>query len=249
MATRLYSIPGSHPSMAGRLMLEHKGISYKRTDLASPLHRGVLRALRFPGKTVPALSHEGRKVQGTRELSRYLDEIQPDPPLFPTDPAQRAAVEEAERWGDEVLQPPPRRLAWWALKRDKSEIGSFLADARLGLPTPVLARTSGPLIRLAARANDVTDEAVNADLAAIPGLIDRVDELIAAGTIGGETLNAADFQIAPSVRLLMSFEDLRPAIEARPAGRQALRVCPDWPGRIPSVMDADERALALGSAG
>jgi hypothetical protein len=31
-------------------------------------------------------------------------------PLFPLDPEQRARVEEAERWGDQVLQPVPRRL-------------------------------------------------------------------------------------------------------------------------------------------
>ena len=30
---RLYVDPASHPSIAARLMLEHKGIAYKRTDL------------------------------------------------------------------------------------------------------------------------------------------------------------------------------------------------------------------------
>jgi glutathione S-transferase len=34
----------------------------------------------------------------------------PEPPLFPADPDRRAAVEEAERWGERVLQPVPRQL-------------------------------------------------------------------------------------------------------------------------------------------
>ena len=33
MNVRLYNIPGSHPAMAVQLMLQHKGIPYKRTDL------------------------------------------------------------------------------------------------------------------------------------------------------------------------------------------------------------------------
>jgi hypothetical protein len=37
----------------------------------------------------------------------------------------------------------------------------------------------------------------------------------------------------------MSLEDLRPAIENRPAGELALRVVPDYPGRTPRVLPAD----------
>ncbi|MGZ8667136.1 MAG: hypothetical protein ACXWZM_08500 [Solirubrobacterales bacterium] len=33
----------------------------------------------------------------------------------------------------------------------------------------------------------------------------------------------------------MSFDDLRPTIEARPAGKLTLRVIPDFPGRTPPV--------------
>ena len=43
-----------------------------------------------------------------RSLGRSI-EIDPEPPLFPSDAAERAKVEEAERWGDEVLQPAPAR--------------------------------------------------------------------------------------------------------------------------------------------
>ncbi len=59
--------------------------------------------------------------------------------------------------------------------------------------------------------------------------------VIKDGVIGGDEPNAADYQIAPSVRLAMSFDDLRPAIESRPAGELALRIVPDFPGRTPPV--------------
>ena len=246
MKVRFYSIPGSHPSMAARLMLEAKGVDYKRVDLISPFHRPVLRALGFPGKTVPAIRANGRRVQGTRDVAAWLDELRPDPPLLPADPDGRRAVEEAERWGDQELQPRARRITWWAMKRDSSGVESFLTGARLGLPVPIVAKTAGPAIWAAARANHATEEAVRSDLAALPAAFDRVDQLLAEGTIGGSELNVADYQIGTSMRLLMAFEDLRPALESRPAGQHALRVVPDFPGRIPPVFDEAAREAALG---
>jgi glutathione S-transferase len=243
---RFYSIPGSHPSTAARLMLEAKGIEYKRTDLISPFHRPVLRALGFPGKTVPAIKVDGRRVQGTREVAEWLDEVRPEPPLVPADADRRRAVDEAERWGDQELQPRARRITWWAMKRDRSGVESFLTGARLGLPVPIVAKTAAPAVWAAARANHATEEAVRTDLAALPAAFDRVDQLIEEGTIGGTELNVADYQIGTSMRLLMAFEDLRPALESRPAGRHALRVVPDFPGRVPSVFDDAAREAALG---
>jgi glutathione S-transferase len=105
---RLYVIPASHPSIAVQLMLEQKGIAYKRTDLLPVISKGALRAFGFPGKTVPALKIDGSKVQGSRQIARELERLRPEPPLFPPDPEQRATVEEAERFGDEELQHPIR---------------------------------------------------------------------------------------------------------------------------------------------
>ena len=236
MDARLYVIPGSHPSMAARLMLERKGIPYKRIDLMPVISKGALKALGFPGITVPALKLDGRKVQGSREIARELDRIQPEPPLVPADPVERTAVEEAERFGDEDLQPVARRILWWALRSDRAPLESFSQGARLGIPIGLAVKTAAPIVAAAARLNQATDENVRADLAALPGLLARVDDYIAAGTLGGEPLNVGDLQIATSLRLLMSLDDLRPSIESRPAGELALRAVPDYPGRVPPIL-------------
>ena len=55
MDVKLYVIPGSHPSKAAELMLEHKGIPFKRADLVSAMHTPVLRAMGFSRTTVPAM--------------------------------------------------------------------------------------------------------------------------------------------------------------------------------------------------
>jgi glutathione S-transferase len=233
---RLYTIPGSHPGMAARAMLEYKSIAHKRTDLFPVMSKGILRVLGFAGKTVPALKIDGRKVQGSRPIARELERLQPQPALFPEDPELRAAVEEAERFGDEELQHPIRQISWWSIKKDSSSLRSYSEGAKLGIPIGLAVKTAAPIVALAARTNEATDENVRRDLAALPGFLDKIDAWIEAGVIGGEQLNAADFQIAPSVRLAMTLQDLRPAIEARPAGKHALRVIPDYPGDAPPIL-------------
>jgi glutathione S-transferase len=196
-------------------------------------------SLGFPGTTVPALRANGDKVQGSRDIARYLEQLQPDPPLFPADPEQRRRVEEAERWGDEELQPVPRRMAWFALGRDRSTIRGFLEGYRLGLPTGVAVATAAPIIWAEQKINKATAEAVRSDLQRLPELLDHVDRLLAEGVIGGEQPNAADYQIATSVRLLMLFDQVRPLIDGRPAGELALGLVPHMPGRIPDALPPD----------
>jgi glutathione S-transferase len=239
MGAVLYVIPGSHPSRTARLMLERKGIAYKRRDLIPVVSKGVLRAARFPGITVPALKIDGERIQGSREIARALDRIRPEPPLFPADPSERAAVEEAEAFGDEVLQPVARRALWNALRRDRAPLRSFSAGAKLGVPVGLAVKTGAPLVALSARFNEATDENVRADLVVLPEMLQRVDDWIAAGVLGGAEPNAADYQVASSIRLLMTLDDLRPAIESRPAGRLAMQVDPDYPGTVPPILPPD----------
>ena len=239
MDARLYVIPGSHPSWTAALMLDYKGIPFKRTDLMPVVSKVVLRAVGFPGITVPALKIDGDKVQGSRQIARELERLRPEPPLFPSDPARRAAVEEAERFGDEELQHPIRQLLWWAIKRNREPLAGYSEGAKLGVPIGLAVKTGAPLVALSARFNEASDENARKALERLPALLDRVDAWIEDGTLGGQQLNVADFQIAPSIGLAMTLDDLRPMIENRPAGALARRVVPRYPGRMPPVLPAE----------
>jgi glutathione S-transferase len=242
MGTQLYAMPASHPSIAAALMLERKGIDFETRWLLLPFTGPVLRMRRFQRRTVPALRIDGRRIQGSRKISAALEELKPEPPLFPRDPEPRREVEEAERWGDEVLQPAARRIEVWELRRDRRVVGTQLADARriqgarLRINPRLAALTSSPTIAWYARLIGATDKAVKADLVALPAMLDRIDDWIAAKVLGGAQPNAADFQIAPSLSLLMTVDELRPAIEPRPAGRLVGRLVPEYPGRSGGVL-------------
>jgi glutathione S-transferase len=236
MEARLYVIPASHPSIAAALMLDHKKIAYKRTDLLPVISKVALRTLGFPRSTVPAIKIDGKRVQGSREIARELERLRSEPALFPADADKRAAVEEAERFGDEELQHPIRQLLWWSIKQDKEPLRSYSEGAKLGIPIGLALRTAAPIVALSTRFNEASDENVRRDLAALPALLNRIDEWIEQGVLNGEQLNAADFQIAPSLGLAMTMDDLRPSIENRPAGALAKRVVPDYPGKTPPIL-------------
>jgi glutathione S-transferase len=250
MEAKLYVILGSHACRTGILMMQHKGIDYERVELPTALHPLMLRLRGFAGNTkpirqlddgthlmlatadrmgtVPALRVDGRRVQTNRRIARFLDDLRPDPPLYPADPARRQAVEEAERWGDEVLQMVARRLVLAANMPGGEGLVNNGGDGRLGTllwRNETIRQAGGRLLaRFIFRSDARTGQDLLADL---PGMLDRVDAWIADGVLNGDELNAADFMIAPSLALLTYRRDVRAQIEQRPAIRLVDRLLPD----------------------
>jgi glutathione S-transferase len=230
MDLKLYVIPGSHPCATVEAALDLKGLPYERVDLL-PGVSALVQLARFGRRTVPGLTVDGYKVSGSRLIMRTLDGLKAEPRLYTGDPA----VDEADRWGDEELQDVARWIIAGALTRNPASGDSFLVGANLPqLPAPVAHQSTrawfAAELRMFAGGAGATDQA----LRDLPGALDQVDDLIERGVIGGETPNAADLQIAGSVRLLLAFADLRDMIDARPAGRLARRLIPRYPGDVPA---------------
>ncbi len=233
MRVTLYSIPGSHPCAAVERALELKGIAYDRADLIPGLAK-LQQYARFRAITVPGILVDGERVLGSRPIMRKLEELAPEPPLLPTDPEARAEVERAEEWGDEVLQPLARRLSWAQLRRVPGAMPSYAEGAKLPIPTRVAALGSRPVAIYAARSNGATDPTIRADLIGLPGHLDRIDGWIERGVLGGTPPNAADLQIGGSLRLMLTFGDIAPLIDARPCGALTRALFPRYPGAIPA---------------
>jgi glutathione S-transferase len=251
MKPKLYVILGSHACRTGMLLLEHKGIDYERIDLPTGLHPFLLRLRGFKrGKaparsvggrrpqmlatadrfgTVPALRINGDRVETNREIARYLDRRQPDPPLLPSDPELRGAVEEAESWGSEVFQMAARRLLLAASLHPEVFVNGA-NDGRLG---PLLYRServrlqaTRMIARFVFRANERAEEDL---LDSMPGHLDRIDAWVESGVLNGDQLNSADLMIAPSLALLTYRSDTKGELEGRPLLRLVNRVLPEPP--------------------
>jgi glutathione S-transferase len=216
-------------------MLELKGIDYRSVNIMPGMQRVQVRLLGFPGGTVPALKLDGRRVQGSRQIARALEELRPDPPLFPADAELRRRADEAERWGDEEFQDYPRRLFRWGLVHNV-ELRRWLSAAS-GIPAPALAaRLSGLNARYYARLAHADEAAVRRDLAALPQALDRADELLAQGVLTVDPPNAAALQVLCTVAALEGFSDLHDQVAAHPVAAPARRLFPDYPGPIPSFL-------------
>ncbi|MDX6665354.1 MAG: glutathione S-transferase [Solirubrobacteraceae bacterium] len=246
---KLYVIPGSHACRSAMLMLEHKQVPYRRVDIVTLMHPVVVRLHGFDAGgqtrnaggrrtlgmrvgdrlgTVPALAADGHRISTNHGIARFLDEHHPEPPLFPSDPGRRAAVEEAERWANEALQMTARRIPGAAAVREPATFSRVAGDGRMGylLYKHELARR---LIvpRILGRvfvANPARDQELLSDLAA---MLDRIDAWIADGVLGGPQLNAADFMVAPSLALVLYRPDVMGMFEGRPALDLVDRLLPE----------------------
>jgi glutathione S-transferase len=231
-SAKLYVIPSSHPCATAEVALSLKGLEHRVVELPPELHR-LHQRRRFGRPTVPALTLDGRQISGSRAIVHFVNELVPDPPLLPDDPIRRAAVEDAERWGDDVLQDVTRRIEIAALVRRPEAIPSYMENSRLSRPSS-LVRLAGPLVmRSAARYHGASERAVRADLASLPAHLDHVDELIAGGVIGGEQPNAADLQLGSSLKVLSDLDDVRPLLEGRQALGLGERLFSHMRGRCP----------------
>ena len=224
MTATLYGIPGSHAVRTGELMLEHKGIDYRRVNFLPGSHRVMVRLIGFPGDRVPAVKFEdGRRAQGTRELPRVLDELVPEPRLVSDDPRAR----EAERWADDVLQQWARRMVSSTGSRDPDALAGRGAGGRLG---PLLTPYERPrrfVARMVLVAFRVTKEQQRDDRERTGEILDTVDAWIADGVLNGEQLHSADFAVASSLALVEYILALQPELQRRPLWALLERVFTD----------------------
>jgi glutathione S-transferase len=105
---RLYRAPWSTNVERVALALAHKGleaepvwIDYGDRSLVEEVSGQPL---------VPVVDFDGEVVFDSTRILRRLEELYPEPPLFPTDPAVRAEVEIFLEWFNEVWKGPPNQI-------------------------------------------------------------------------------------------------------------------------------------------
>lgn len=226
---KFHALPPSHPCLTVEAALRLKGLEYERIDLSPGPHVQEMAQMYGEGNTtVPGAMFDDEPVHGSRAILARLEEIAPEPPLFPA--ARADAVREAERWGDEELQDLGRRLPFGALHFRPEAMGSF---GGVTLDPPGVDFAMG-YIRAGWKYHGVTAQRLADDLGGLPAKIDHVDALAADGVIGGEALNAADLQIGATLRVLLCVGDLEPLIAGRPAEDVARRAFPDYTFAVPA---------------
>jgi glutathione S-transferase len=216
--------------MTADAALQLKGLEFERVDFQPGRHGEEMQSIYGQGATtVPGLLIDDEPVHGSRAILARLEEIAPDPPLFPADRAD--AVRDAERWGDEELQDLGRRLPWAALYFRPEAMGTFAGAGPLDGPGTDFAMR---FVRGTWKYHGISAERLANDLAGLPAKLEHVAGLAERGVIGGDEPNAADLQIGATLRILLTLGDVRPLLEGHAGERIARRWFPDYAGDVPA---------------
>src|SRR5215208_6770731 len=106
---RLHAIPYSPNVERVALALAHKGIEAE-VVMHDAADRSRIVALTGQ-ELVPVIEHEGRVIADSAVIIEYLEELQPDPPLYPSDPARAAETRVFIDWFNRVWKGPPNAIA------------------------------------------------------------------------------------------------------------------------------------------
>lgn len=227
----LHVLAPSHPCHAAEAAIRIKGLEYERVEL--PIGRQLEPMAELYGDdrtTVPGMLVDGEPVHGSNPIMERLEEIAPEPTLYP--PAIAERVVDAARWGDGQLQDIGRRIPWGALHFRPEAMGTLAPG---GKPLdPAGTDFAMKFVRATWKYHNLSAVQLAEDLQALPGLLDHVDALIADGVLGGDEPNAADLQIGATLAVLRVIGDVRPLIDARPAAQLATRFFDERPGAIPA---------------
>ncbi len=222
----LHAVPPSHPCMAVAAALDLKGLEYERVDLPHTERLERMEEIYGEGRSrVPGALIDGEPVHGSRAIMARLEQLEPEPRLYPSD-----AVREAERWGDEELQELGRSLTWGAMHFRPESMGTFGGGGPLD---PAGTDFAIKFVRATWRYHSITAPRLHEDLAGLPAKVAHIEQLAGDGVIGGEETNAADLQIGATIRVLLPIGDLRPLLSGTAAERIAMRYFPEYPGEVP----------------
>jgi glutathione S-transferase len=105
---RVYRIPFSTNVERVSLALAHKGLDVEWEDV-DPRDRSPVE--RLSGQPlVPVLVDDERVVADSTVILRYLEDVRPEPPLWPSEEARRAELDVFLDWFNRVWKRPPNEI-------------------------------------------------------------------------------------------------------------------------------------------
>lgn len=192
----LWQIEISHYSEKARWALEYKGVDHRRRSPLPGTHIPIALALtRGAHMTMPVLQIDGETVGDSTAIVAALEARYPDPPLYPSDPDERARALELEDWFDENLGPHARLLPFYELTQEPevfAEVAAAAVPGPLGKAKPLVGAYARTYTRLRWNANS-DEDAVRAREAIVAAL-DKLEAELEQGE--GEFLVGGTFTVA-----------------------------------------------------
>jgi glutathione S-transferase len=98
----LYQFEMSHYVEKVRLILDYKGLEYRKINVTPGF--GQMELVRMSGqRQVPVLKDGNEVIADSTAIAEYLDKQYPDRPIIPTEPKLRGLTLLIEQWADESI--------------------------------------------------------------------------------------------------------------------------------------------------
>jgi glutathione S-transferase len=193
----LWQFRASHYNEKARWALDWKGIPHVRRTLLPGWHMPRVAALTWQTQ-VPVLVLDGGEViaDSTNIIAR-LEALRPDPPLYPTDEAERRRALELEEFFDEQLGPHIRRAFFFDALDHPDYMVSLFASGEPAI-TRSLYRTFFPVGRLVMRiAMGIDAPRAERSRQTMEEALDRLEaEIGPSGYLVGDRFTVADLTAA-----------------------------------------------------
>ena len=210
-----------------------RAIPYRLVEMPPPMHAPISGCASASARCRRSCSRTARR----RRLAR--DRAAAGPAGARAAAAARGRRPRASRGGRALGRrgAPAGRPPTSCGRRSSSRPGAIVSygeGSKLPLPG-LVARLVAPLIaRIGGAATRPRSRGARDDLAALPGSTRHGRRLDRGRRHRRRAPNAADLQIAPSLRLLGTLGDVRPLMEGRPCWALAQRVIPSYAGYMPT---------------
>jgi glutathione S-transferase len=220
----LWQFRQSHFNEKIRWALDWKGIPHVRRSVLPGPHVPVLLWLTGQ-RQVPALILDGRAVTDSTDIIAALEARNPDPPLYPSDPALRERALALEDDFDRELGPHVRRAVFHAALPDTDYAAALMATGCSPL-AKALYRAAFPAVRVIMRLDmGIDDDRAARSRERIAAALDRVAaEIGPQGYLVGDRFSVADLTAAALLYpIVQPPEQPYPAPDRMPAAVAALR--------------------------
>lgn len=98
----LYQFEMSHYTEKVRLILDYKGLEYRKIEVTPGL--GQVELMKISGqRQVPVLKDGSEIIADSTAIAEYLDKKYPEKPIIPSDPKLRGLTLLMEQWADESI--------------------------------------------------------------------------------------------------------------------------------------------------
>jgi glutathione S-transferase len=229
----LWHIEISHYNEKARWALDYKGIPHVRKAPMPGAHNLYSAWLTRGGvRTFPVLQLDGKAIGDSTAIIAALEERQPEPALYPADPAERAQALALEEYFDTEVGPNVRRLAFFHLLQDRDRAVGGINPS--GGARARMMRASFPIVKAVMRREyGISAEQAVSAREKIDAALDRVvDETGPSGYLVGDRFSVADLTACSLLGPILAppqyanavldvppvLDELRETMRAHPAG-------------------------------